>query len=171
MYLSDRDINWTIANKQLIIDPPSKVDPTSIDLRLDRVEEAQVWNLDLLARRNKTMGVREAEVHIGSFNWGAFSEEYLMPPPPESPEAKVCLRGRQVIVRPGGFLLWQTKEVVGTPNEGAQLICFVDGKSTKARTGILVHFTAPTIHAGRHGNIVPEILRQPRASHVRLAGG
>ena len=37
------------------------------------------------------------------------------------------------------------------------LICFVDGKSTKARTGILVHFTAPTIHAGWHGNIVLEI--------------
>ncbi len=31
------------------------------------------------------------------------------------------------------------------------------GKSTKARTGILVHFTAPTIHAGWHGNIVLEI--------------
>jgi dCTP deaminase len=46
---------------------------------------------------------------------------------------------------------------VGTPDEGAQLICFVDGKSTKARTGILVHFTAPTIHAGWHGNIVLEI--------------
>src|SRR5262245_14051187 len=80
-----------------------------------------------------------------------------MPPPMECPDAKVCLRGRRVIVRPGGFLLWQTKEVVGTPNEGAQLICFVDGKSTKARTGILVHFTAPTIHAGWHGNIVLEI--------------
>jgi dCTP deaminase len=30
---------------------------------------------------------------------------------------------------------------------GAQLICFTDGKSTRARTGILVHLTAPTIHA------------------------
>jgi dCTP deaminase len=157
MYLSDRDINWAIAKKQLIVDPASKVDPTSIDLHLDRVEEAQVWNLELLTGRHKAMGVGEAEVHIGAFNWGEFSEEYLMPPPMECPEAKVCLRGRQVIVRPGGFLLWQTKEVVGTPNEGAQLICFVDGKSTKARTGILVHFTAPTIHAGWHGNIVLEI--------------
>ena len=27
------------------------------------------------------------------------------------------------------------------------MVCFVDGKSTRARTGILVHMTAPTIHA------------------------
>lgn len=157
MYLSDRDINWAIAKKQLIIDPPSKVNPTSIDLHLDRVEEAQIWNLRLLGERHRTLGVHEPEVRIGTFNWGEFSEEYLMPPPDECPDAKVCRRGRQVIVRPGGFLLWQTKEVVGTPDEGAELICFVDGKSTKARTGILVHFTAPTIHAGWHGNVVLEI--------------
>jgi dCTP deaminase len=157
MYLSDRDINWAIEKGQLIFRPPSIVDPTSIDLHLDRVEEAQVWNLERLIGHQKMLGVQEPEVHIGTFNWGEFSEEYLIPPPAECPEAKVCLRGAKVIVRPGGFLLWQTKEVVGTPKEGAQLICFVDGKSTKARTGILVHFTAPTIHAGWHGNIVLEI--------------
>ena len=149
----------------MIIEPPSKVDPTSIDLHLDRVEEAKIWNLELLPRPTAT-GVQEAEVHIGKFNWGVFSEKYLISPPVEcsadqkkedKDKPKVCLRGSQVIVRPGGFLLWQTKEIVGTPIEGAQLICFVDGKSTKARTGILVHFTAPTIHAGWHGNIVLEI--------------
>jgi len=157
MYLSDRDINWAIEKGQLIVRPLSVVDPTSIDLHLDRVEEAQVWNIERLLSHQERVGVHEPEVHIAKFNWGDFSEEYLMPPPAESPEAKVCLRGSRVIIRPGGFLLWQTKEVVGTPREGAQLICFVDGKSTMARTGILVHFTTPTIHAGWHGNIVLEI--------------
>jgi len=42
MYLSDRDIKWTIDKGQLIIEPPSIVSPTSIDLHLDRVEEAQM---------------------------------------------------------------------------------------------------------------------------------
>ena len=69
----------------------------------------------------------------------------------------MCLRGREVFVRPGGFLLWQTQEVVGTPLENPQYICFVDGKSTRARTGIVVHLTAPTIHAGWSGKIVLEI--------------
>ncbi len=39
-----------------------------------------------------------------------------------------------------------------------QYICFIDGKSTRARTGILVHLTAPTIHAGWKGNVVLEIV-------------
>jgi dCTP deaminase len=159
MYLSDRDITWAIQKGQLIINPPSIVSPTSIDLHLDRVEEAQIWDLEALRQSHKTSGIREPEVHLGSFNWGEFSESYLIPPPVDRGDGRepVSLRGRQVIVRPGGFLLWQTKEIVGTPREGAQLICFVDGKSTKARTGILVHFTAPTIHAGWHGNVVLEI--------------
>jgi dCTP deaminase len=59
----------------------------------------------------------------------------------------VFRRGDDIIIRPHGFVLWQTKEKVGTPEEGARYICFVEGKSTKARTGIVVHMTAPTIHA------------------------
>jgi dCTP deaminase len=159
MYLSDRDINWAISKGQLIIEPPSIVSPTSIDLHLDNVEEAKIWDLRALGDSHLTSGIPEPEVRIGTFNWGIFSEKYLISPPADCPGSRepVCLRGSQVLVRPGGFLLWQTKEVVGTPKVGAQLICFVDGKSTKARTGILVHFTAPTIHAGWNGNVVLEI--------------
>lgn len=40
MYLSDRDIRWAVEKGTLIIEPSSKVDPTSIDLHLDGVEEA-----------------------------------------------------------------------------------------------------------------------------------
>jgi dCTP deaminase len=72
-----------------------------------------------------------------------------------------------VVVRRFGFLPWPTKEIVGTPKvdpdqpnvikRHPELICFVNGKSTRARTGLLVHFTAPTIHAGWDGNIWLEI--------------
>jgi dCTP deaminase len=54
-------------------------------------------------------------------------------------------------------LLWQTKETVGTPPDNPRYICFVVGKSTRARTGIVVHLTAPTIYAGWQGHIVLEI--------------
>jgi len=160
MYLSDRDILWAVEKGTLIIRPASKVDPTSIDLRLDRVEEAQIWDIEKLSRRNTAAGLDEPEVHLGSFRYGEFSEEYLIPPPEYvrgNRDHKVCKRGTQIIVRPGGFLLWQTKEEVGTPLDNAQYICFVDGKSTRARTGIIVHLTAPTIHAGWAGKVVLEI--------------
>jgi dCTP deaminase len=160
MYLSDRDIRWAVDKGTLIIRPQSKVDPTSIDLHLDRVEEAQIWNTAKFIERNLTVGVDEPEVHLGSFHYGRFSGEYLTSPPEYrhgDKTDKVCKRGNQVLVRPGGFLLWQTKEEVGTPLENAQYICFVDGKSTRARAGIVVHLTAPTIHAGWCGKIVLEI--------------
>src|SRR3954454_18422661 len=98
MYLSDRDIKWAIEKGQLIIKPPSIVSPTSIDLHLDRVEEAQIWNLKALRESHMTSGIREPEVHLGAFNWGVFSEKYLMSPPVERGDQaeKVCLRGCEV---------------------------------------------------------------------------
>jgi dCTP deaminase len=47
---------------------------------------------------------------------------------------------------------------VGTPEENADLICFIDGKSTRARTGLVIHLTAPTIHAGWSGKVTLEIV-------------
>ena len=72
-------------------------------------------------------------------------------------DQRVCLRGHQVIVKPGGFLLWTTHETVGTPPTNPNFIAFVNAKSTRARTGLIVHFTAPTIHANWSGKITLEI--------------
>lgn len=165
MYLSNRDIKWAIDGGRLIVKPkPDDLgkgyDETSIDLHLDKVEEAKIWDIDALTRSESARGGSGPEVHIGRFRYAEFSEQYLIAPPEErqaSAEEKVTRRGEQVIIKPGGFLLWQTKEEVGTPKDNPGLICFVDGKSTRARTGILVHMTAPTIHAGWQGNIVLEI--------------
>lgn len=54
-------------------------------------------------------------------------------------------------------MLWQTREAVGTPEIDPRLICFINGKSSSARSGFLVHMTAPTIHAGWWGQITLEI--------------
>lgn len=164
MYLSDRDIKWAITRKLLMIesrdDHEPKIDPTSIDLRLDRVEEAKVWDIAKLKKQSTTTGHSDPEVHLGKFRYDEFASNYLMKPPTyehDDVEAKVCLRGKEVLVRPGGFLLWQTKESVGTPAMNPFYICFIDGKSTRARTGLLVHLTAPTVHSGWRGNVTLEI--------------
>lgn len=156
MYLSDRDIRWAIRTGSLVLPKDAKVDPTSVDLHLDRVEEAKVWNLAQFITDQKRDGRDLPELRIGKFESVKFSEKYLVNPP-EDPDQDVFRRGKQVVIKPGGFLLWQTKEVVGTPETNPTFICFVDGKSTRARTGILVHCTAPTIHAGWSGHIVLEI--------------
>jgi deoxycytidine triphosphate deaminase len=156
MFLSDRDLEWAIARGHLIVESTSRkpraIGPTSIDLHLDRVEEAKVWDIAKFKEQNRKLGHGDfPELPIGTFDYKAFAGEFQKSPPTvlgsEDTADLVFRRGHEIIVRPGGFVLWQTKERVGTPEEGAQLICFVDGKSTKARTGIVIHMTAPTIHA------------------------
>jgi len=168
MYLSSRDIQWWIKCGHLIVRPPPEqfnagYDETSIDLHLGPISAAQVWDIASYTNDNADRGLKGPELGLGLFNWAKFSEKYLISPPPEAASAQerkeqlVCLRGSQVIVKPGGFLLWMTEEWVGTPKTNPNLICFVNAKSTKARTGIIVHFTAPTIHAGWEGYICLEI--------------
>jgi dCTP deaminase len=157
MYLSDRDLRWAIDNGNLIVKPrPEKIDPTSIDLHLDSADQAKVWDIVAYNQDQRTRGDEENELKIGRFKFAEFSPKYLIKPP-EDHNQKVFRRGKQIIIKPGGFLLWQTKEEVGTPENGANLIAFIDGKSTRARTGILVHLTAPTIHASWTGKVTLEI--------------
>jgi deoxycytidine triphosphate deaminase len=57
MYLSDRDLQWAIERKLLIVQPPEgipppKVDPTSIDLRLDNVSEAKIWDIETFKKKH-----------------------------------------------------------------------------------------------------------------------
>jgi dCTP deaminase len=178
VFFSNRDIRWAIKCGKLIVEPPPEFfpsggyDETSIDLHLGPIEAAQVWDIEsykaaALGRRQD----REAEIDLGSFQWDRISAGYLVGVPAEDRHAEarqlVFRRRDEIVVRPFGFLLWTTKERVGTPRvdptvtepqRHPELICFVDGKSTRARTGLLVHFTAPTIHAGWVGHVTLEIV-------------
>lgn len=161
MYLSDRDLAWAIETGRLIVvPPPKKIDPTSLDLHLGSIEDAKIWNLKQFAEDLGAHGKSCPEVHVGQYEFGKFATKYTMPPPnyTEGADHLVMRRGHEIVVRPRGFLLWPTEEQVGTPKKNADLICFVDGKSTKARVGMVVHLTAPTIHSTWTGVIVLEIV-------------
>jgi len=99
-------------------------------------------------------------MNVARMDYGAMSRKYLILPPHERDARDtdpVVMRDDCVVVRPGGFVLWQTKEIVGTPEDEPKFICFIDGKSTRARTGLVVHLTAPTIHVGWSGNVTLEM--------------
>lgn len=58
------------------------------------------------------------------------------------------------------FVMGRTRESVDFPLHDEE-VCYsarVEGRSSLARCGILVHFTAPTIHAGFKGTITLEII-------------
>jgi dCTP deaminase len=160
MYLSDRDLEYAVQTRQLIVDPaPTEYDTTSIDLHLDRADRAKVWNVAAFEKQQGGAGHVPATVRVGRFDHRTFSGQFHMPVPEEveGQNQPVFRRGGSIIIRPQGFFVWQTQEVVGTPEVDPRLICFINGKSTIARMGLLVHMTAPTIHAGWWGNIVLEI--------------
>lgn len=162
MYLSDNELARAISSEKLICrPPPDKFDENSFDLHLDAVKHAKIWNIDKFKADQRKAGRHRPELCIGAYSLGDFGGDYLCEPPPcksgrDDHLPLVSLRGDEVIVKPSGFLLWRTKEVIGTTNE-AELLCFVNGKSTKARTGVLVHITAPTINGGWEGHVILEI--------------
>jgi dCTP deaminase len=69
----------------------------------------------------------------------------------EIPETGLPLEPRQLI-------LGNTIERVELPLVDGCLAARIEGRSSLARTGLLVHFTAPTIHPGFSGHITLEII-------------
>lgn len=61
---------------------------------------------------------------------------------------------------PMRMVLGKTRERIKLPilTDGTCLAARVEGKSSYARCGLLVHFTAPTIHAGFEGRITLELI-------------
>ncbi len=167
MFLSDRDIKYAIESNKLIVNPiPKDYDENSIDLHLGDIESARIWDTAaaVSAQADAGRSIKAHVLELGSFDYKRFAANCLVPVPdePSDPDAaermKVFRRGNEVILRPLGFMLWMTKEEVGTPEANPELIAFVNAKSTKARTGIMVHFTAPTINSGWKGKITLEII-------------
>jgi dCTP deaminase len=63
------------------------------------------------------------------------------------------------VLEPRTFVLGVTMERVTLPLiEGQTLAARIEGKSSFARCGLLVHFTAPTVHAGFDGTLTLEMI-------------
>jgi dCTP deaminase len=64
-------------------------------------------------------------------------------------------------LQPGMFVLAQTREWVTLPILSDQATCLaarIEGKSSRARCGLLIHFTAPTVHPGWDGPLTLEMI-------------
>ena len=62
-------------------------------------------------------------------------------------------------LKPGEFVLAQTVEWIGLPIIGKppSLAARIGGKSSRARCGLIVHCTAPTVHPGFEGKLTLEM--------------
>ncbi|HLX62932.1 MAG TPA: dCTP deaminase [Planctomycetota bacterium] len=67
---------------------------------------------------------------------------------------------RPFVLGRGKFVLAQTRETVELPIKPKLKKCLaarIEGKSSRARCGLLVHFTAPTVHPGWSGPLTLEM--------------
>lgn len=136
MILSDRDIKKIIKEGRLIFKPPltkDQISPASIDLKLGPV-----------------------------FKMFDISKQYLLDTKKGLPEDKKFIITRKIksnepfILHPNYFVIASTKEYIKVPDD---IVLRVEGKSTLARMGILVH-TAGFVDPGFEGTITLEISNQ-----------
>ena len=67
---------------------------------------------------------------------------------------------RPFVLGSGKFALGQTRETVELPIKRRLKKCLaarIEGKSSRARCGLLIHFTAPTVHPGWSGPLTLEM--------------
>lgn len=144
MILSGNDIKQALEDKTLVITPKpddAHIDTSAVDLRIgDKFYE---WNPDLVDQS----GV-DVSVDIDDFDFKELSKDYL--------EAVPKLPLGQFEIKPEKFYLTSTLETIQFPTDSG-LAGRVEGKSSLARLGLVVHMTAPTIHCGFGGVITLEI--------------
>jgi len=71
---------------------------------------------------------------------------------------KQTISGTGFNLEPNKFILGNTVELVSLPLVENCLTARIEGRSSAARLGLIVHFTAPTIHAGFEGYITLEMI-------------
>jgi dCTP deaminase len=129
--LSDRDILTEIASERVALNPwdPSMLQPSSIDVRLDRF-------------------FRVFENHRYPHIDPAEDQAEL------TREVVVEGDGEPFILHPGEFALGSTYEVVSLPDD---IAARVEGKSSLGRLGLLTHATAGFIDPGFTGHVTLEL--------------
>jgi dCTP deaminase len=128
--LSDRDIRAEITAGRIVIDPyvPEAVQPSSIDLHLDR--RFRVFKNS----RYPYIDVREEQAELTELVEIAGDEPFIL--------------------HPGEFVLGSTLERVALPDD---LVARLDGKSSLGRLGLLIHSTAGFVDPGWEGNLTLEL--------------
>jgi len=135
MILSDRDIRKVIKSKKLIFRPnlsKDQIGPASIDLKLGPIFKSFNVTKQCLLDTKK----------------GLPDEDFVI--------TKKIRSGEAFILHPNNFVLASTKEYIKVPDN---IVLKVEGKSTLARMGILVH-TAGFVDPGFEGALTLEISNQ-----------
>jgi dCTP deaminase len=128
--LSDHDLQAEIAAGRLALEPyePGLVQPSSIDVRLDRM--FRVFNNVKYTHIDPSIQQDDLTTEV------------------EAPD------GDPFVLHPGEFVLGSTLEVVTLPDD---LAARLEGKSSLGRLGLVTHSTAGFIDPGFSGHVTLEL--------------
>lgn len=140
MILSNTEIHKAINEERIILEPSPQpnFDSTAVDLRFGNIIQEPVdLSISIDPQRERIVKTLNT-----LYNSKTIDDAYTLDP--------------------GKFILGKTLEKINLPfkpdERGYYLAARVEGKSSLARCGLLIHFTAPTIHAGFKGTITLEII-------------
>jgi dCTP deaminase len=151
MILSNVEIQKALDERRLVIDPePSPRFPASV--ADDCPYQTSAVDLRLADEISYFKEGLPLDINLSR---GGFAKLFG----PMSVGVKIS-NGQPFVLRPNHLVLARTLERVELPiiEPGPCLAARVEGKSSYSRCGLLVHFTAPTIHSGFAGTITLELI-------------
>lgn len=138
MRLSDRDIKQKITDGQIQIKPDiaeGSIAGISVDLRLDH--RFRVFSNNSVTHLDLSGDKQELQRNMDRI----MSKE-------------ICIQeGESLFIHPGELILGATYESICVPDD---LVGWLDGRSSLARLGLMVHVTAGRVDPGWEGQIVLE---------------
>jgi dCTP deaminase len=150
MVLSDREIVKALEDQLIVIEPKptaERYNASAVDLTLG----AELFRLRDLSelQAEEPGGVEHSiEIDLSTLKIKDFLAKYSRPMPQH--QSGYWVLGRHQ------FALGITHERIELPRK-SKIAARVEGRSTLARLGLVIHMTAPTIHCGFAGNIVLEM--------------
>lgn len=144
MILTDRQIKEALRNGHLVVDPApddGQFGPTSLDLRVS--DDFRRFKPELYTTQGLDVRLNLDRIRLSEL---APHMEHLQP---ESDGT--------VPLHPGVLVIAATLERIELPPEG-RLAARVEGRSSFARLGLVVHMTAPTIHNTFRGVVTLEMM-------------
>ncbi len=131
MKLSDKEIELWIKNKKIKILPNPKkkyINGSSIDIKLGNEFRKFKKNIKLIDLKKKNKNILKKKIKLKK-------EQFI-------------------VVQNNEFILAKTKEYIILPNN---IVGYIDGISSLARLGLMIHSTSSKIDPGWEGKLVLEI--------------
>jgi len=148
--LSDGEIQEAIRRGRIVVDPlpmEEQYTTSALDLLLGD-EILELKTPEELGAEEPAGVERPLIVDPARVDLKTLLQRYAKPLPRETDGS--------FILPPKKFVLGITREYIELPRR-SKIAARVEGRSTLARLGLVVHFTAPTIHAGFPGHVILEM--------------